>query len=143
MTVATILKDKGANIISASPNDTLSDICTILGERRIGAVMVLNPDESIAGIVSERDVVGAISREGAAVLERSVADFMTRNVVTCKSEDSINDVMSKMTTGRFRHVPVLDDGKLIGLISIGDVIKERIVQAERDAEEMRSYISMA
>lgn len=143
MTVATILKDKGANIISASPNDTLSNICAILGERRIGAVMVLNTDESIAGIVSERDIVGAISREGAAVLERSVADFMTRNVVTCKSEDSINDVMSKMTTGRFRHVPVLDEGKLIGLISIGDVIKERIVQAERDAEEMRSYISMA
>lgn len=143
MTVAAILRDKGTDIVSASPENSLSEICAILGERRIGAVMVLNGDESIAGIISERDAVAAICREGASALTRPVSALMTRNVITCEGDDTINDVMSKMTAGRFRHLPVLEDGRLVGLISIGDVVKERIAQAEREAEEMRTYIAMA
>lgn len=143
MTVAAILSDKGSEIISASPNDTLADICAILGERRIGAVMVLGVDQSIAGIISERDVVGAVCREGADALARPVSEVMTRNVVTCAIDDSINEVMSKMTSGRFRHLPVVDGDRLVGLISIGDVVKQRMEDVEREAADMRSYISMA
>lgn len=143
MTVAAILRDKGSDIISASPDASLLDVSNILGEKRIGAVMVLDESGDVAGIISERDVVRAISREGANALGQPVSVFMTREVVSCTGEDTIQVVMEKMTAGRFRHVPVIERGKLVGLISIGDVVKERIAQAEADAEQMRSYISMA
>lgn len=143
MTIAAILKSKGADIVSATPDSTLADVCATLCEHKIGAVLVCDPDGGIAGIMSERDVVGAVNREGAEALARPVSAFMTRKVVTCTLDDTINEVMSRMTAGRFRHLPVIEGGRIVGLISIGDVVKHRIAQVERDAEEMRSYISMA
>lgn len=143
MTVATILGNKGNSVITAQPGDTVADVCAVLAEKRIGAVIVLADGDRIGGIVSERDIVRAISQHGADALSVPVSSIMTSAVVTCLESDTVNQVMSKMTEGRFRHVPVLRDGRLVGVISIGDVVKEKIAQVEADAELMRSYIASA
>lgn len=141
MTVAAILSDKGRDIISAQPESKLSEICEILATKKIGAIMLIGADDKIAGIISERDVVRAVARGGAAALDSSVSEHMTKSVISCSEQETIIEVMERMTRGRFRHVPVVQDGNLIGVISIGDVVKYRIAQAEREAEEMRSYIT--
>ena len=143
MTVGAILNEKGNSVVSTEPDATLGQVCTLLQKHRIGAVMVLDKNEDIAGILSERDVVRAIGGEGSAALERPTREFMTTTVETCVEDDTINKAMSRMTKGRFRHLPVLRSGQIIGVISIGDVVKWRIEQVEREAEEMRSYIAMA
>lgn len=143
MTVAAILAEKGHDIITAREGESISDICRTLADHRIGAIIVSGPDGSIAGILSERDIVKACAQHGAAALQSKVADLMTRAVVTVTPDDAIATVMERMTAGRFRHMPVLRDGRLVGVISIGDVVKHRIAQAERDAEDMRSYIATA
>ena len=141
MTVAAILSDKGRDVITASPEATLSEICETLAVRKIGAIVLTGGDGSIAGIVSERDIVRAVASGGAGALETAVADHMTRSVITCSPQDTINEVMERMTQGRFRHLPVMTDGALVGVISIGDVVKIRIAMAEQEAAEMRSYIT--
>ena len=143
MTVANILATKGRSVTTASQTDTISDICTVLAEQKIGAVVVLADDERIAGIVSERDIVRAFALHGAAALDQPVSTVMTVDVVSCHEADTINDVMSKMTEGRFRHVPVTENDHLVGLVSIGDVVKVKIAQIEADAEQLRSYIASA
>ena len=141
MTVAAILAEKGRDILTASPEKKLSEICDVLAAKKIGAILLTNADGSIAGIISERDIVQAVARNGGAALSAPVSEHMTSEVMTCGEQETINEVMERMTQGRFRHLPVVVDGKLSGVISIGDVVKFRIAQAEREAEEMRSYIT--
>lgn len=143
MTVAAILSEKGHDTITASNKALLSEICQTLATKRIGAVVVCEGDNIIEGIVSERDIVRVIGTQGPSALDLPVTSVMTKEVITCTAENSVDEVMSRMTQGRFRHMPVVKDGKLAGVISIGDVVKFKIAQVEHEAEQMRTYISMA
>ena len=142
MTVARIIEDKGRNVVTTSASSTLADIAATLSEKRIGAVVVMEKD-AIKGIVSERDIVRAVARHGGDGLAMSAAEWMTSKVVTCRPEDTIHDVMQTMTSGRFRHLPVVENGKLAGIVSIGDVVKRRIEDVEREADQIREYIATA
>lgn len=142
MTVARIINDKGRDVISVSAETSLAEIASILSQKRIGAVVVMK-DEGIQGIISERDIIRALARHGGDALGMLAADWMTAKVVTCGPEDTIDDVMQIMTRGRFRHLPVVKHDKLIGIISIGDVVKRRIEQVEQEADQIREYIATA
>lgn len=142
MTVAAMLKGKGHATITARDDTLLSEICETLARKKIGAVVICDGDDRIEGIVSERDIVRVIGTQGVSALKLPVSSVMTRDVITCVVENSVNEVMAKMTQGRFRHMPVVKDSKLAGVISIGDVVKHKIAQVELEAEQMRSYISM-
>ncbi len=141
MSVATMLEGKSKNIISASPEDSISSVVALLAKHRIGAVIICDDAGKVKGIISERDVVREIARDGGAALEMQVSKCMTSKVLSCTREDTINYVMEVMTANRFRHMPVINDGNLLGIISIGDVVKCKIEQAERDAQDMRDYIA--
>jgi CBS domain-containing protein len=141
MTVAAILGDKGNSIISAGPDASLEVIAGTLAKNKIGAIIILEKDGSVCGIASERDVVRQVAQEGRDALGKPVSGCMTRKVISCSPEQTIDEVMGIMTKNKFRHIPVMDDGKLVGIISIGDVVKRKIEQAERDAEEMKRYIA--
>jgi CBS domain-containing protein len=141
MNVATILKLKGAEVASVEPGATLETAVRLLSEKRIGAVMVLDEDRKIQGIVSERDIVRALATHGPACLPMTVMSVMTSTVKTCRSSDTIDQVMAQMTAGRFRHVPVVDDGRLTGIVSIGDVVKLRIAETELEVSAIRDYIA--
>jgi len=142
MTVAAILAEKGRDVVTIEPGTSVAQALATLAEHGIGAIIVAESGK-IRGILSERDVVRAVARHGAAVLDREVRAIMTTAVVTCKEEDTINQVMAQMTRGRFRHLPVTDGDRLVGIVSIGDVVKRRIGDVEREAEEMRAYIATA
>lgn len=143
MAVAQILQQKGRAVVTVQPAQTLSEIAGILVSNRIGAVVVVNAAGAIAGIVSERDVVRAVAAEGAAALTRMVREFMTEKVRTCTPRDTEPELMALMTEHRIRHLPVIEDGKLAGMISIGDVVKFRIESIEREAEDLKTYIASA
>lgn len=142
MTVARIISEKGRAVVTASAQASLASIAGTLAEKRIGAVVIVEKD-TIGGIVSERDIVRAIAKHGGDALVMAVGDWMTAKVVTCRPQDTIHDVMQKMTSGRFRHLPVVEGGRLAGIISIGDVVKRRIEEVEREAEQIREYIATA
>lgn len=141
MSVSTILAQKGNDVVTIASQSTLADAVDVLAMRKIGAVVVLDKDKSVCGILSERDIVRQIAEVGAEALEGTVSHCMTSKVVSCDTSETIDGLMEKMTAGRFRHLPVIEDGKLVGLISIGDVVKLKIEQAERDADEMKRYIA--
>ncbi|MCV0428595.1 MAG: CBS domain-containing protein [Roseibium sp.] len=143
MTVAAILSGKGHETITARSDALLGEICETLAKNKIGAVVVCSGDNSIEGIISERDIVRVIGTQGASALTLPVSAVMTKDVITCSEDNSVNEVMARMTQGRFRHMPVIKDGALTGVISIGDVVKFKIAQVELEAEQMRSYISMS
>ncbi|WP_375456532.1 CBS domain-containing protein [uncultured Methylobacterium sp.] len=143
MTVARILADKGGSIVATTPERTLDEAIHLLAEKRIGALVVCHPDGSVAGIISERDIMRALAKLGGAAFDAPVAEHMTADVVTCRRSTSVEDVMHLMTEGRFRHVPVCEDGKLVGLVSIGDVVKTRIAAVEAEHQALRDYITMA
>lgn len=143
MTVRAILDTKGHQVESIQPGAKLATAVTILGEKRIGAVLVLNVAGHIEGILSERDIVRVLSERGAAVLEEPVSNVMTKRVVSCRPSDTVSGIMEMMTLGKFRHLPVVDDGRLVGLISIGDVVKWRVQEYEREQEALRDYIKTA
>jgi CBS domain-containing protein len=143
VTVKAILESKGHDVVTLGPNEKLSEAVKLLAERRIGALVVTNGDRKIVGIISERDIVRVIGKEGGAALDLSVRDVMTPKVSICNESHTVHDVMEIMTRGRFRHLPVEKDGQLDGIISIGDVVKRRIEDAEREAENIRSYIATA
>ena len=143
MAVAQILKQKGRSVITVEPTQSLKDVTATLAKNRIGAVVVVDKAGAIGGIVSERDVVRALAAEGAAALSRTVQDIMTQKVFTCTPRDSEAYLMGLMTDNRIRHLPVIEDGKLAGMISIGDVVKFRIESIEQEAEQMKSYIASA
>lgn len=141
MNVTTILGEKGVEVITTNPEATLLDIAKTLREHGIGCIVVEDSKGGIAGIVSERDLVRAIAASGADILKAPVTRCMTKKVVTCQKSDTIETLMAAMTDGRFRHMPVVEDGKLVGLISIGDVVRSRIAVAELEAAAMRDYIA--
>jgi CBS domain-containing protein len=143
MTVRTILDTKGHQVESIQPGATLSAAVKLLGEKKIGAVLVLNVAGRIEGILSERDIVRVLSERGAAVLEEPVSNVMTRKVVSCRQSDTVSGIMEMMTLGKFRHLPVVEDGKVVGLISIGDIVKWRVREYEREQEALREYIKTA
>ena len=143
MTVSIILAAKGREVVSVEPGTALSSVVALLAERRIGAVLILGVDRRIIGIVSERDIVRALAEHGAAALDNPVSRFMTRRVSTCTESETIASVMEQMTEGKFRHVPVVDQGRVVGIISIGDVVKHRLQQMERDSAALRDYILTA
>jgi len=143
MTVTAILSVKGRDVVSIESGATLITAAKLLAEKRIGALLILGADHRIAGILSERDIVRAIAERGAAALDNSVSTVMTREVVTCRETETIASIMDRMTAGKFRHLPVVDQDQLIGMISIGDVVKYRVHGMERDAAQMREYILTA
>jgi CBS domain-containing protein len=142
MTVSRILAHKGRDVATIQPHHTLADAVSVLGERRIGAVVVAGADQRVLGILSERDIVRALTA-GGEVLGHPVSRYMTANVVTCTPEMLIVDVMEEMTSGRFRHMPVVERGKLAGIISIGDVVKHRLDEMQHETQALREYITTA
>ncbi len=140
MNVSTILKNKGFDVVTRHPEATLNDIAHLLNEHKIGSIVIVDAGDKVCGIVSERDIVSAIAMKGGAVLDEPVSTCMTENVFTCTKEDTLAKLMAEMTKHHFRHLPVIEDGKLVGLVSIGDVVKQRISQAEMEAAAMRDYI---
>jgi len=143
MTVSAILSDKGGTVFTERKETSIAEACAELARRRIGAVIITDGDDKVVGILSERDIVRRLAQHGAAVLDMTVGDCMTKEVETCRREDSIPDVMARMTNGRFRHFPVVEGGRLVGVISIGDVVKHRIEEAEQEAAHIREYITMS
>lgn len=143
MTISIILAAKGREVVSVEPNATLTSVVALLAERRIGAALVLGVDRRIVGIASERDIVRALGERGTAALDDPVSRIMTRRVSTCTEGETISSIMERMTEGKFRHVPVVDQGQVVGIISIGDVVKYRLHEMERDSAAMRDYILTA
>jgi CBS domain-containing protein len=143
MAVSHILSVKGRNVFTVRAHETVESVVKILGEKRIGAIVVTDDQGHIKGIVSERDVVRHIASEGASVLKKAASTIMTANVHTCEDGDSEQELMALMTARRIRHLPVVRNGKLDGMISIGDVVKFRIEAIEREAEDMKAYIAGA
>jgi len=143
MTVRSILDEKGHDVVTLTPSATLLEAAQLLGQRRIGAVVITRGDRRIAGILSERDIVRAVGEKGGEALSLPVEQVMTAKVSTCRESHTVNEVMETMTRGRFRHLPVERDGYLEGIISIGDVVKRRIEEVEREAEEIKTYIATA
>jgi CBS domain-containing protein len=142
MTVRSILNTKGHQIMSVEPDAKLAAAVKLLGEKKIGAVLVMNQSR-LEGILYERDIVRVIGERGAGALEEPVSQVMTRKVVTCKETDTVAELMETMTTGKFRHLPVTDNGKVVGLISIGDIVKRRVQEYESEQEALRDYIKTA
>ena len=142
MTVRAILNSKGHHIVSVEPETRLSAAVKILSERRIGAVLVLN-QQRIAGILSERDVVRVLGESGAAALDQPVSAVMTRKVISCRQGDSVGAIMEMMTSGKFRHLPVIEVDSIVGLISIGDVVKWRVREFEHEQQALHDYIKSA
>jgi CBS domain-containing protein len=143
MTVKAILSRKGNNVITIEPTVMLSAAVKILAEHRIGAVVIAGADKQVAGILSERDIVRALAQRGPGALEEAVGQVMTRKVVTCTESDTVAALMERMTQGKFRHLPVVERGKLVGLVSIGDVVKHRLGEMEHESNALREYILTA
>jgi CBS domain-containing protein len=142
MSVERILATKGRDVLTVSPESSLHDAARLLAEKRIGALVVTSPDRQVRGILSERDIVRAVAADPAS-LNRQVSDFMTAHVITCGPHTSIPELMDEMTIGRFRHLPVVVDGRLAGLVSIGDVVKYRVAEIEAESRALRNYIATA
>ncbi|WP_062226371.1 CBS domain-containing protein [Aureimonas frigidaquae] len=140
MTVKQILEQKGREVETIGPDASLSDAAAILSQKRIGALVVLGDNRRVAGILSERDIVRVVGRDGGPALSQRVAQVMTTKVVTAREDMTVDQLMDLMTRGRFRHLPVCEDERLVGVISIGDVVKRRIEDVEREADDMRAYI---
>jgi CBS domain-containing protein len=148
MTVKAILSRKGNDVVTISPTATLFDAVKILDAHRIGAVVITSADQCIEGILSERDVVRTLAHNirtagRCQLCDEPVEKVMTREVATCKYTDTVYDLMERMTTGKFRHVPVIEDGRLAGIISIGDVVKHRLAEMASESNALREYIATA
>jgi CBS domain-containing protein len=143
MTVKAILARKGTDVATTDPSATLADTVQLLSARRIGAVVVTGADRRIVGILSERDVVRVLAEKGPAALDAPIAEVMTRKVTTCGLRDTVKELMERMTEGKFRHVPVIDQGRLAGIISIGDVVKSRVHEMEQESAALQEYIRSA
>lgn len=141
MNVARILKDKGRSVVTASPDTPVSRVVETLAAERIGALVVCGEDRYVKGIASERDIVRILAANGAAVLDQPVSLYMTKDVMTCAESDTVDWLMEEMTSHRFRHMPVVEGGRLVGIVSIGDVVKQRLAEAELEAASMREYIA--
>jgi CBS domain-containing protein len=143
MTVKAILSVKGTEVLTIEPTTNLAAAAKLLAERKIGALVVTGPDRRVVGIVSERDIVQELAAHGPAALDLALTEVMTRKVTTCSASDTISSVMERMTAGKFRHLPVLEQGRLAGIVSIGDVVKHRLQEMEREQSALRDYIQTA
>jgi CBS domain-containing protein len=143
MNVEHILSDKGREVVTIAPNLTMAEAARTLSDKRIGAAIVSDPGNAVLGILSERDIVRAIAANGTAALDEPVSRYMTGKVVTCTSHTAINDLMETITRGKFRHVPVVESGRLIGIVSIGDIVKFRLAEIETESQALREYIATA
>jgi CBS domain-containing protein len=143
MNVETILRNKGNWVATIRPDATIADAVNMLRRERIGAIVVSDDGNSVDGILSERDVVNALVDAGGALLSRRVDDIMTRNVITCEPGDTVGELMAEMTSRRIRHFPVVADGRLCGIVSIGDLVKNRLDEVEFEAQSLRSFIASA
>lgn len=141
MNVAAILKVKGRGVVTARADDKLEEIACKLADKRIGAVVVTGAHGRIEGIVSERDIIRAVAERGAACLQEPASKSMTRAVQTCDTADTLDELMAKMTAGRFRHLPVVEGGALVGIVSIGDAVKHHIAAVEMEASVLKGYIA--
>lgn len=143
MTVKAILSVKGTDVLTIEPTTNVAAATKLLAERKVGALVVTGPDRRVVGIVSERDIVQELAAHGAASLDLPLTEVMTRKVMTCSASDTIASVMERMTAGKFRHLPVVEQGRLAGLVSIGDVVKYRLQQMEQEQSALRDYIQTA
>ena len=143
MNVEHILSDKGREVVTIAPSLTMADAARMLSDKRIGAAIVSDPGNPVLGILSERDIVRAIAASGTAALDEPVSRHMTGKVVTCTSHTAINDLMETITRGKSRHVPVVENGRLIGIVSIGDIVKFRLAEIETESQALREYIATA
>lgn len=141
MNVAAILRQKGRAVTTVSPATTLLEVAHKLAAKRIGAIVVVGVRGEVSGIISERDIIRVLAGTGPACLTRPVSEVMTRDVVTCQEADTLDELMAMMTARRFRHLPVVTDGALVGIISIGDVVKHHVAEVEMEATAMREYIT--
>jgi CBS domain-containing protein len=143
MNVEHILSVKGGDVVTIRIKHTMSEAASILAERRIGAVVVVDEQGVPLGIISERDIVKALGKRGQAVLDEDVSEHMTSKIVTCHRQSGITELMGVMTDGKFRHIPVIEGGRLIGIISIGDLVKHRLAEMEAEHQAMHEYITTA
>jgi CBS domain-containing protein len=143
MTVKEILSHKGSDVVTTDPSASVSEAIKLLAARRIGAVVVTGADRRMVGILSERDIVRALAEKGAKALDMAISEIMTRKVITCGIGETVCELMERMTTGKFRHVPVMEQGKLAGIISIGDVVKSRVQEMEQESAALQDYIRTA
>jgi CBS domain-containing protein len=143
MTVKAILSRKGIDVVTIEPSATLQAAIATLAEHRIGALMVLGADRRVIGILSERDIVRTFAEFGAEALTKRLAQIMTRQVATCGEADTAVSIMERMTTSRVRHIPVVDRDRLVGIVSIGDIVKHRLSEMEQEAATLRDYIQSA
>ncbi|MBV9783321.1 MAG: CBS domain-containing protein [Acidisphaera sp.] len=145
MTIAGILKHKaGAHeVVCVRPEDSVTEVVRVLNDKRIGAVLVQDASEQVVGILSERDIVRSLAANGAKTLDMSASQLMTRHIRTATPRTTVVEAMAMMTEGRFRHVPVLEDGRLVGLVSIGDVVKTRIREQESEVDSLKAYVAGA
>ena len=140
MMLSAILKNKPANVISVDPETSITQVVKLLGEKRIGAVLVIDALDKLVGILSERDIVRTLNTHAAATLSMTAAQLMTHSPTVTSPEATVVDAMQVMTDGRFRHLPVVSNGKLVGLVSIGDVVKARIDQQAHEVDSLRAYV---
>jgi CBS domain-containing protein len=143
MTVKAILSLKGGGVATIEPTASLATAAEMLAERRIGALVVMDSANRLAGILSERDIVRALAERGAAALDERLDQAMTRSIVTCTEAMTVSEVMKRMTAGKFRHVPVVEFGRLVGIVSIGDVVKYRLATMQHETQSMREYVLAA
>ena len=143
MTVARILAGKGRDIVTMQPHHTLRDVVDVLAAKHIGALIIADTEGGMLGILSERDVVRAVAQNGANALEDPVTNYMTKEVVTSTEDEPVLTMVGKMSNGRFRHMPILRDGRLVGIVSVGDAIKFRLAQMEEEQTALREYIATA
>ena len=141
MLVSDILKTKGRDVMTVAPDVPVGDAVSMLAEKRIGSVVVTTDGGTVAGILSERDVVRVLAEKGGDVLAEPVSMLMTSKVVTCAPQQTIAEVMEMMTTGRFRHVPVMEHGRLAGMVSIGDVVKFRLEETQEEVRQLAAYVA--
>ena len=140
MLVSDLIKEKGAGVITTRPATTIAQAADIIANKRIGAVVVTELNGKVVGIISERDIVNGLSKSGASLLKLPASDVMTRDVFTCATTEDVNQLRREMTTRRARHIPIVEDDKLIGIISIGDIVKNRLDELEDETQQMRDYI---
>lgn len=143
MTIAAILKHKGNEVARVAPTATVAEVAARLREKRIGAILVLDGSDQLLGIVSERDIVGQLAEHGARTLEMTAGQLMTRGLHTAGPAMTVGEAMSLMTERRVRHLPVVEGGRLLGIVSIGDVVKARIDQQEQEVDSLKAYVAGA
>ena len=141
MLIEQILAGKGRDVVTTRPDATIAEVAKLLKAKRIGAVVVTDADGGLCGIISERDLARGLADHGAKLLDMRVSQLMTAEVVTCSPEDGLDQLMQQMTEGRFRHLPVIEDGRMIGIISIGDVVKHRLQELETETHMLQDYIA--